>query len=269
MSAPSLSSFNAPKTPPRLYVFSGAGLSAESGISTFRTGDGIWTKAKIGEVCDFNTWRRNRDAVFSFYNGLVEHKLDAKPNAAHRILAKWQEMWGADRVRLLTQNVDDLLEQAGATDVVHLHGDMHSLLCTDCDHRFPKNNEYYDPAAACPTCGQVEPVKPGVVFFNESAPNYRFLQHMRRDLTEDDIVIAVGTSFEVLSPVDLLPPPRWNDVDRNMLVDPAPTGTEFFGVVEAHPATIGLRNLHERVMDLMGDSPDSPLWRELRRAQER
>ncbi|MGF6303268.1 MULTISPECIES: SIR2 family NAD-dependent protein deacylase [Paraburkholderia] len=101
-------------TGPRLFVFSGAGLSAESGIPTFRTGDGIWTQESIDEVCNFLTWRRNREAVFRFYNQRISEKRDAHPNDAHRILAAWQSPWGAERVRLITQNIDDLLERAGA-----------------------------------------------------------------------------------------------------------------------------------------------------------
>ncbi|MCA7988715.1 SIR2 family NAD-dependent protein deacylase [Burkholderia vietnamiensis] len=159
-------------TGPRLYVFSGAGLSAESGIPTFRTGGGIWSQESIDEVCNFLTWRRNREAVFRFYNQRIAEKRDARPNDAHRILAAWQGLWGTERVRLITQNIDDLLEQAGAQQVTHLHGDMHSMLCTLCDLRFPKGGEEYRPDTACPRCGTAEAVKPGVVFFQEAAPEY-------------------------------------------------------------------------------------------------
>jgi NAD-dependent deacetylase len=236
---------------PRLYVFSGAGLSAESGISTFRTGDGIWTRASIDEVCNFMTWRRNRPAVFRFYNERIAESADAQPNAAHRLLAQWQQRWGRERVHLITQNIDDMLEQAGARSVTHLHGDMISLLCTDCDLRFPKATRVLDPEAACPECGQVASVKPGVVFFNEAAPEYAKLYRLQRDMTDDDLFIAVGTAFEVIPPERLLPSTRCFDHERNFLVDPAPRCEEFFGVVEASPATVGLQNLAATIEQLM------------------
>jgi NAD-dependent deacetylase len=239
---------------PRLYVFSGAGLSAESGISTFRTGDGIWTRDSIDEVCNYLTWRRNRRAVFRFYNQRLAEYGDARPNDAHRLLAQWQDTWGTERVHLITQNIDDLLEQAGARQVTHLHGDMVSLLCTDCDHRFPMTGESLDSQAACPSCGYVEGVKPGVVFFNEAAPEYETLWRIQSTMMPDDVFIAIGTTFEVIPPERLLPIERLRQRDRNFLVDPAPRRTECFGAVEARPATVGLRNLADTVERLMSDT---------------
>ena len=243
-----------PGRPPRLYVFSGAGLSAESGISTFRTGDGIWTRASIDEVCNFATWRRNRPAVFRFYNERIAESAGAQPNGAHLLLAKWQQRWGRDRVHLVTQNIDDMLEQAGAHAVTHLHGDMISLLCTDCDLRFPNAARALDPDAACPECGQVASVKPGVVFFNEAAPEYAKLYRIQREMTDDDLFVAIGTAFEVIPPERLLPPERCFRHERNFLVDPAPRCEDFFGVVEASPATVGLGNLADAIARLMDDA---------------
>ncbi|QGZ62988.1 NAD-dependent deacetylase [Paraburkholderia acidisoli] len=236
---------------PRLFVFSGAGLSAESGISTFRTGDGIWSHASIDEVCNYLTWRRNRPAVFRFYNQRIAECGGARPNDAHRLLAQWQNTWGTERVHLVTQNIDAMLEQAGARQVTHLHGDMISLLCTDCDYRFPASGPGLDPQAACPACGQVDGVKPGVVFFNEAAPEYETLWRIQRDMSDDDIFIAVGTAFEVIPPERLLPPSRYGQHARNFLVDPAPRRTECFGVVEAEPATVGLRQLEPAIAKMM------------------
>jgi NAD-dependent deacetylase len=237
---------------PRLYVFSGAGLSAESGLSTFRTGDGIWTRNSVDEVCNIHTWRKNRQAVFRFYNDRIREKHGAEPNAAHKLLAKWQNKWGAERVQLLTQNVDDLLEKAGATSVIHLHGDLNSLLCTACDLAFPKEGLYFDPAAACPICGNHEGVKPGVVFFGEAAPAYQSLHRLRAEMRACDLFLAIGSAFEVVPPEAMLPWDRQNEHPRNFLVDPSPNRSEMFGVVEAQPATTGLQNLEEQIAGLMG-----------------
>ena len=243
--------------PPRLYVFSGAGLSAESGLSTFRTGDGIWTRASIDEVCNYLTWRRNRAAVFRFYNERIAESAGAQPNAAHRLLADWQRRWGRERVRLVTQNIDDLLEQAGAQSVMHLHGDMISLRCTDCDLRFAKTARALDPQAACPECGQVASVKPGVVFFNEAAPEYAHLARMQREMTDADLFVAIGTAFDVIAPERLLPPERCFRHERNFLVDPAPRCEDFFGVVEPARATVGLHRLAPAIGRLMDGADEA------------
>lgn len=236
---------------PRLYVFSGAGLSAESGIPTFRTGGGIWTSESIDKVCNFLTWRQNREAVFRFYNERILEKRDARPNEAHRILAAWQNTWGNERVRLVTQNIDDLLERAGAQHVTHLHGDMHSMLCTSCDLRFPKDGDEYHLETACPRCGEVEAVKPGVVFFQEDAPEYVKLHRMQLEMTDDDLFVAIGSAFHVVSPESMLPRERWRQHERNFLIDLEPRRAEFFGCVEPELATVGLRNLESRVRALM------------------
>lgn len=236
---------------PRLYVFSGAGLSAESGIPTFRTGNGIWTQENLDEVCNFLTWRKNREAVFRFYNERIAEKRDACPNEAHAILAAWQNTWGKDRVRLVTQNVDDMLERAGALHVTHLHGDMRSLLCTCCDLRFPKTGLAYRLDTACPRCGEVEAVKPGVVFFHEEAPEYVKLHRMQLEMTDDDLYVAIGTAFQVVPPEAMLPRSRWRQHERNFLIDPEPRCTEFFGCVDPASATVGLRNFESRINALM------------------
>jgi NAD-dependent deacetylase len=236
---------------PRLYVFSGAGLSAESGIPTFRTGGGIWTQQSIDEVCNFLTWRQNREAVFRFYNERISEKRDAHPNEAHRILAAWQGMWGTERVRLITQNVDDLLERAGAQHVTHLHGDLHSMLCTSCDLRFPKSGETYRLDTTCPRCGEAEAVKPGVVFFHEAAPEYMKLHRMQCEMTGNDVFLAIGTAFQVVSPESMLPRERWCQHERNFLIDPEPRRAAFFGCAEPASATAGLLNLESRIHALM------------------
>ncbi|WP_235023163.1 SIR2 family NAD-dependent protein deacylase [Caballeronia glebae] len=236
---------------PRLYVFSGAGLSAESGLSTFRTGDGIWTRNSVDEVCNIQTWRKNRQAVFRFYNDRIREKHGVEPNAAHKLLAKWQNRWGAERVQLLTQNVDDLLEKAGATSVIHLHGDLNSLLCTACDLAFGKEGLYFDPAVACPICGNHEGVKPGVVFFGEAAPAYINLHRIRSEMRACDLFLAIGSAFEVVPPEAMLPWDRQNAYPRNFLVDPSPSRSEMFGVVQAQPATTGLHCLEEQIVRLM------------------
>jgi NAD-dependent deacetylase len=181
--------------PPRLIVFSGAGLSAESGLSTFRGPSGLWEGVSIRTVCDISTWEDNFDAVHEFYDSRRAACAEAKPNLAHRTIAAWQQTW-PDRVAILTQNIDRLLEQAGCVDLIKLHGDIKILRCFDCGHDWEIDDGPYD-RKGCPVCG-AERIKPGVVFFGEPAPRYRDLQAIVATLRAVDTVVVVGTSGAVL-----------------------------------------------------------------------
>lgn len=240
---------------PTLYVFSGAGLSAESQIATFRDKGGIWSKNSIERVCHIDTWQANRDEVYDFYEQRRAEMLDKAPNVAHALLAKWQLKWGKERVRLLTQNVDLLLEEAGAPDVVHLHGRINDLLCTHCNLYFEVTPERFGRHTACPRCGLIESVKPGVVFFGEHAPQYSHLSDMREALRPQDIVIVVGTSLLVLAPHQFLPPRRY-DCLRNWQVNPAPDMPEWFGVNQKATASVGLQDLEPLLFELMDVTGD-------------
>ncbi len=184
--------------PPRILVFSGAGLSAESGIQTFRGTDGLWEGHRIEEVCDFQTWKRNAAAVHRFYNERRLALEDSRPNAAHERLAAWQRA-GHD-VRLLTQNVDDLLERAGCRDVVHLHGHLTGMQCTACGHLWEIGYASWDPEQdRCPRCDSRKGVKPDVRFFGETCPEYLRLRREFRDLRPGDAVLVTGTSLLVIA----------------------------------------------------------------------
>ena len=182
--------------PPRLIVFSGAGLSAESGLSTFRGKSGLWENVPLDKVCNFATWRQNFDAVHEFYNARRIAVANAKPNAAHLAIADWQKRW-PDRVRILTQNVDRLLELAGCHSVVHLHGDVHLMHCVACDLQWETEELAYD-HSGCPLCHQTKTVKPAVVFFGQPAPHYETLYGIAAALRPIDTAVVVGTSGAVL-----------------------------------------------------------------------
>ena len=186
---------------PQLIVFSGAGLSAESGLPTFRGEDGLWEGVALDKVCNYSTWRQNFDAVHAFYDARRIAVAKAQPNLAHRTIAEWQKRWPG-RVRILTQNVDGLLEKAGCQSVVHLHGDVHRMHCVACDLEWEIEAAAYD-QSGCPTCRQTKTVKPAVIFFGQAAPNYDILYGVVRALRSVDTVVVVGTSGTVL-PADHL-----------------------------------------------------------------
>ena len=186
--------------PPQLVIISGAGLSAESGLQTFRDNDGLWEGHNVHDVCNIATWRKNFEMVHSFYSQRREAAQKAAPNKAHEAMARWQSRWPT---KLLTQNVDDLLERAGCTDVVHLHGRLTDMWCHACNHEWVHGFEpWVGGINSCPKCSARRDVKPGIVFFGEQAPEYSKLYDALHELRPVDILLVVGTSGQVLPVAD-------------------------------------------------------------------
>jgi NAD-dependent deacetylase len=181
---------------PKLIVFSGAGLSAESGLATFRGQSGLWEDVPLEIVCNYATWKQNFEAVHAFYDARRGAVSAAKPNEAHRTIAGWQKRWPG-RVRVITQNIDRLLEEAGCHGVVHLHGDARLMHCVECDLEWEIEEAIYD-QSGCPVCHRKKSVKPGVVFFGQAAPHYDVLHEIAASLRPEDTALVVGTSGAVL-----------------------------------------------------------------------
>ena len=176
----------------RLIIFTGAGVSAESGVPTFRTGpDGLWHNHRIEDVCHIDTFEQNYDLVHAFYNARRTALQGLEPNAAHQAIAELQQCYG-DRVTLMTTNVDDLHERAGSSKVVHIHGNLLELVNLAEDEVQPIGYEAFDHVAHPPH------FKPNVVFFGEVAPVYRDLFTLMNSLTRHDLVLVVGSSETVI-----------------------------------------------------------------------
>ena len=181
----------------RIMILSGAGLSAESGIRTFRDHDGLWEDHDVMEVCSTQGWIKDRKLVTEFYNDRRAELAHKEPNHAHKVLAELEQEYRG-RVIHLTQNIDDLMERAGAQDVIHLHGTLTDLRCEGCTQTFPVG---YDPQTDdenCPHCGN-QRVRHNVVMFGESAPEYAHIQEAIRHCS---LFIAIGTSGAV---IDIIP----------------------------------------------------------------
>lgn len=176
----------------KLVICSGAGLSAESGIPTFRTSGGLWHSHSIDEVCNLKTFYPNYDKVHDFYNKRRVELKNVQPNLAHHKIAELSKRY---EVHNLTTNVDDLLERAGAENIVHMHGLITEVVQNyDSDHETIidiGHNElnYLDVSHY--------PLKPNVVFFNEYAPKYQDFSNIMADVAQTDIVIIVGSSENV------------------------------------------------------------------------
>jgi NAD-dependent deacetylase len=180
----------------KLILLSGAGLSADSGIPTFRDGNGLWQNFDVNVVANFDTWEKNRDVVYEFYNQRRIELGKVKPNPAHWSLAKLQQELG-DRFIHYTQNIDDLAERAGNTNVIHIHGYLKHMGCLTCSHSWDVGYAAVPIDTSCPECGSSK-VKPGVVMFNEGAPNYKRMLETFRNVTSRDIVVVLGTSGQVV-----------------------------------------------------------------------
>ena len=173
----------------RIVVLSGAGLSAESGLGTFRDVGGLWTRYDLNEVATPEGFAADPARVHAFYNARRANMRGAAPNAAQRALADLSRRPGA---LLATQNVDDLLERAGAAGVVHMHGELSRALCHACGHRWDAP-EAMDPQDPCPACARPA-TRPDVVWFGEMP--YR-MEEIGDALALCDLFVSIGTSGTV------------------------------------------------------------------------
>jgi NAD-dependent deacetylase len=172
----------------KLVILTGAGISAESGLKTFRDSDGLWEGYDIEDVATPNAWRKNPKLVLEFYNHRRKNVLDAKPNAAHYGLAELQNDFN---VTIITQNIDDLHERAGSTNVVHLHGEifkMRSEKSDDLIYEITGDIQLGDKAA------DGAQLRPHIVWFGEAVP---MIERAAEIVHTADIFVVVGTSLLV------------------------------------------------------------------------
>ena len=174
----------------RLFVLTGAGVSAESGIPTFRAVGGLWRNYHIEEVASPHAWKRDPRLVWEFYFMRRNVAAQAKPNPAHLALARLEQQLG-ERFFLCTQNVDDLHEQAGSKHVVHMHGELFKSRCDTCTRLPFRDTNTYDPSAELPRCECGGLIRPHICWFGEVPFE---LERIFRALDECTIFIAVGTS---------------------------------------------------------------------------
>ncbi|HIW52759.1 MAG TPA: NAD-dependent deacylase [Candidatus Alistipes excrementipullorum] len=180
----------------KIVVFTGAGVSADSGLATFRDADGLWASYRIEDVCTPEALRNNRATVIEFYNKRRRELLEKQPNAAHYAIAELEKHFDVD---VITQNVDNFHERAGSTRVTHLHGELMKLRSSvDPDLIVPIEGWEQKPDAKAPD-GSL--LRPHIVFFGESVPMF---DTATRIAAAADILIVVGTSFAVYPAASLV-----------------------------------------------------------------
>lgn len=181
---------------PHIVVFSGAGMSAESGISTFRDNGGLWDKYDITEVATPEAWRKNPALVLQFYNERRKQVMEAQPNAGHKALVELEKSY---RVSVITQNVDDLHERAGSNNVIHLHGEIRKARSTyDPSLIYNLKSWELNPGDRCEQGSQL---RPHIVWFGEMVPEMTRAQEITYTA---DILITVGTSLNVYPAAGLI-----------------------------------------------------------------
>jgi NAD-dependent deacetylase len=176
-----------------VVVLTGAGLSAESGLHTFRDKDGIWSKYDYREVATPEGYRRNPGLVLNFYNERRRQNADVKPNAAHVALAKLEAEYPG-RVLIVTQNVDPLHEMAGSKNLIHMHGEIAKALCGGCGTRHAAGLDDITTDSVCPRCSVAGKMRPDVVWFGEMP--YR-MEEIYDALHGCDLFMSIGTSGTV------------------------------------------------------------------------
>jgi NAD-dependent deacetylase len=175
----------------RVVVLTGAGISAESGLATFRDAGGLWEGHRIDDVATPEGFDRDPDTVLRFYDARARAAAAAAPNAAHAALARLEEKLG-DELLVVTQNVDDLHERAGSRRLIHMHGELVRALCTACRRSCPRPGDLLG-RPACPHCGNGM-LRPDVVWFGEMPYG---LDAIESAVAACDVFAAVGTSGQV------------------------------------------------------------------------
>ncbi len=172
-----------------IVILSGAGISAESGLSTFRSENGLWNHHRVEDVATIEAYYRNQDYVHQFYNEMRPELYKAEPNPAHLAITTLQNKYPSN-INVITQNVDTLHEKAGNKNVYHIHGQINQIVCLNCGHVFETWGDICS-EDKCEKCGIVGMLKPNIVFFGE---NLLYMNKVDRLLQECDLFISVGTS---------------------------------------------------------------------------
>jgi NAD-dependent deacetylase len=201
----------------RLVIFTGAGISAESGLKTFRDAGGLWEQYKIEDVATFEAWEKNQDLVQQFYNERRKQVMEAKPNAGHLFIAELQKYFD---VNVITQNIDDLHERAGSKKVLHLHGEIMKARSTVDDNLL--YNLTSSEIKKGQTCEKGSQLRPHIVWFGEMVPE---MENAHIISEKAELFIVIGTSLNVYPAAGLLSfvhhvTPKW-------LVDPGEFNLDY------------------------------------------
>ena len=223
----------------KLTILSGAGISAESGIKTFRDSDGLWENHNVTDVASPNGWQKDRELVLEFYNQRRRQLHEVEPNNAHKLIADLEKYFD---VQIVTQNIDDLHERAGSTNILHIHGEL--FKSCSCDDK----NLIYEQKTDINLGDKAEDgaqLRPFIVWFGEDVPLYQKAQEIVKD---SDILLVIGTSLQVYPAAGLIH--EIKDDCLLIVINPNETGFGYGqrAVVMKETATKGMKLLFEKLV---------------------
>lgn len=214
-----------------IVILTGAGISAESGLKTFRGADGLWEGHRVEDVATPEAFARDPVLVHQFYDARRARLGEVEPNAAHLALARLDAEWPGELL-IITQNVDDLHERAGAKRLLHMHGELTSGWCQACDERFGWDGPMGD-AASCPVCQVRGRVRPDIVWFGEMPYE---MERIDRALVGCDLFASIGTSGAVYPAAGFVQTARYSGA-RTLEINLEPSqGSLFFDERRYGPA---------------------------------
>lgn len=222
-----------------LVIFSGAGVSAESGLKTFRDTGGLWEEFRIEDVATPEAWLKDRSLVTQFYNLRRKQVMDAQPNEAHRILADLENKFN---VQIITQNIDDLHERAGSKNVLHLHGEIMKLRST-VDPKLIYQAKHWEVKLG-DNCEKGSQLRPHIVWFGEMVPE---MDNAILLAEKADIFVVIGTSLNVYPAAGILnyapaTSPKW-------LIDPGDFSLDYVTNLKhiKQVASLGMRQFYKEI----------------------
>ena len=216
--------------PANIVILTGAGISAESGLATFRGPGGLWEGHRVEDVCTPEALADDPELVHRFYDARRSALATVEPNAAHRALARLDAEWSGELL-IVTQNVDDLHERAGARRMLHMHGALNSALCAVCGARSGWTGAM-QPGTACAACG-VPALRPDIVFFGEMPYE---MDRIERALAEADLFVSIGTSGVVYPAAGFVQTARYHGARTlEMNLEPS-AGSAYFAETRLGPA---------------------------------
>jgi NAD-dependent deacetylase len=236
-----------------IVILTGAGISAESGLATFRGPDGLWEGHRVEDVCTPEALARDEALVQRFYDERRAKLAEVEPNAAHRALARLDAEWPGDLL-IVTQNVDDLHERAGAKRLIHMHGQLRTGLCRACGSRSPFEGANMGAGPPCPSCGEAR-LRPDIVFFGEMPYE---MEAIDRALMDCDLFVSIGTSGNVYPAAGFVQTARYCGAGTlEMNLEPSLGSTLF------HESRIGKAGelVPEWVVEVLGAKSLAPLGR--------
>ena len=205
-----------------IVILTGAGVSAESGLATFRAADGLWEDHRVEDVATPEAFRRDPALVHRFYDARRARLGEVEPNAAHHALARLDAEWPGELL-IVTQNVDDLHERAGAKRLLHMHGELRRGWCLACGDRFAWEGAMAD--GTCPSCSKPGEVRPDIVWFGEMPYG---MEQIESALAAADLFVSIGTSGAVYPAAGFVQTARYHGA-RTLEINLEPSqGSLFF-----------------------------------------